>query len=176
MNMAPRATQVPKETWKNISAGKHYVLRHDRYGDLTQELVNSGRTIQLTKEEREINQEKAANERLDLFANGMFQPVTLIDDADTAAFAENPNFLSEDELREIFQLDWRKFDARVSEITSPVTLQRLHDLASDDNADLATARQLGSITKALEERGAKKRFFPSAAEEAQRGITAVTPR
>lgn len=138
------------ESWKNVGQGRIYILRQDRLTGLSKhELVNAGRTFQISKEERQLNQENAANDDLDIFANGMLVPVRLLEgDEESEALATNPQYLAESELGSLFDLHWKQFEKRVSELRSPVTLDRLKDAGKERDA---TVKQMAVIEARLAE-------------------------
>lgn len=119
------------ETWKNVSRGKRGITRIDPYGKRSSELVPPGKTVKLSKEERLHYQRNAANEELDIFQNGALVPVTLIDEADIAEFASNPNLLSDEELTNLFKLQWKKFEVEVSKISNIYALERMVEFANE---------------------------------------------
>lgn len=132
----------------NASKGKAAVLKYDRYNNLIQELVSSGKNIQITREEREINQERAASSVLDLFANGIMVPIRLVDPEDEKEFAENPNLMTDDDLRVMFAMQWREFDAKLVTISNAYTLNRLLDISKDETVK-ASVRQATQIENRL---------------------------
>ncbi len=166
---------VEKEVWKNISAGKHWVKKYNRYGEEESEMVGAGKTIQLTTEERQLNQERASSKKWDMFSNGILQPVKLLDGTEKAELESNPNFLGESDLLALFELQWKAFEKKVEAIDSPIVLQRLHDLTVNDD-DLATARQVKIIEAGLERTAGVRKVLPSGVEDAEVKITAVSPR
>lgn len=121
-----------RETWRNTSRGKRGVVKFDRFGNIVHELVGPDRTVVLTRDERLLNQERAANDRLDIFKNGVMVPVKLIDPEDEREFAENPNILTEEGIRDLFKLHVKKFEKALNEITNPFVLERMKDLAEND--------------------------------------------
>jgi hypothetical protein len=148
------ANNIGKETWKNATQGTVYVLKSDRRGDLEHERVRSGGTILLTPDERAINQDKAANDGLDIFKNGIMVPVRLLDSTeDKAAIESNPNLKTEDELRAMFKLQWKKFEAEVSEISNVTTLNRLRQIAMEGDA---TVRQVNVIESRIADVDSRK--------------------
>lgn len=141
------STQV--ETWRSAVRGKIFVKTFDRKGELRSTLVKPGGVIHLTPNERRLNTENAASEDLDVFQNGHLVPVRLIEgDEDVKAIQDNPNHISEDDMRELLA-DARarkKFDAAVEGIDNPITLERF--LAVAEECD-ATHRQMNVIKDRL---------------------------
>jgi hypothetical protein len=142
-------TEVPStqlEAWLNAGKSRVFINRFDGKGGTRQELIAAGRTFHLTPAERRMNQEMAANEKLDLFSNGMLQPVRLGEEAE--ALAGNPNHLAATDEQGIFRLHWKTFERRITEIDNPTLLERLLELAVDQDA---TLRQVNLITARLAE-------------------------
>jgi hypothetical protein len=132
-----------KETWKNATHGRHGVVKFDKRGNIEHELVGPGKTVLLTPEERALNQDRAWDDSQDVFKNGTMTPVRLLDTTEDAKeIASNPNLKSEDELRDMFKLHWKKFEAEVEQIGNTLTLERLRDIAQEGDA---TVRQVNVI-------------------------------
>lgn len=68
MDQAPQTIEV----WKNVTKGMRWFTRFNVQGAETDGRVQGGRTFTLTPFERQVNQEKAATNELDLFRNGTF--------------------------------------------------------------------------------------------------------
>lgn len=140
-----------KETWRNATQGYVVLAKLDRRGERADEVVAGGRTVLISPEERSLNSYPvgAATEALDVFKNGMMVPVRLIDDTeDKAEIESNPNLKSEGELRDLFTLHWKKFEAEVAQITNVVTLNRLKEIAQEGDA---TVRQVNVIESRVAE-------------------------
>lgn len=139
------------ETWENGTRGRIGVLKFDRRGELRNELVRPKARVHLTPDERKINQERAAEDRLDVFQNGHLIPVRLLDGTEDAKeIASNPNLMAESDLRELFKRQWKAFGSKVNEITNPMTLNRLLALAEDDDVN-ATVKQVSIIKARISE-------------------------
>lgn len=138
------------ETWRNASRGKRGVIKFDRYGNIQHEVINPGRTFTLTRDERTLNQERAATDRLDNFKNGTMVPVKLVDEDDKIAFASNPNLMGDGELRGLFKLHYKKFETQVNAIENEIALDRLAELAVDPEIS-ATVTQSKIIQARLAE-------------------------
>ena len=139
------------ETWKNDTAARIWVKKVDRHGELEDVQVPPGKVLHLTPDERRINHEIAVEEKFDMFKNGSLTPVRLIEGTEDAAeIASNPNLMSETDMRDLFKQNWRTFDAKVQEITNPIALDRLREIASEEDA---TVRQMEVITNRLAEFG-----------------------
>lgn len=123
-----------RETWRNSSKSRRGVVKFDQFGNIVHELVAPGRSVVLTRAERQMNQERAANDSLDIFQNGAMVPVKLIDPDDEKEFAENPNILTEEGIKDLFKLHWKQFEKAVNEITNPYALERLQEIAGTDDS------------------------------------------
>lgn len=132
-----------KETWKNVSAGKHFVNKYDRFGNKEQVMVGSGNTVTLTKEEREIlNQESNRTASLDLFQNGILVPITLVDEDDIRLMADNPNLMSETDLKDLIKAHWKIQEAKIAAITNGATLSRLREIAIEADVTVKTLHRI----------------------------------
>lgn len=135
------------EVWENRAAGLIYVKKYSELGRLVDVCVAGGRKVQLTPKERRINQEMCASDDLDVFQNGMLAPVRLIDsEADTGVLQNNSNAMSETAMKALFKSQIKTFTTKVNEISNPIALQRLLEVASEVDA---TMRQVGVIRERL---------------------------
>lgn len=133
-----KSNEPDLELWRNVSAGRVVLKRFNQRGELTDVMVGGGKTFDLSPKERRINQEMAATEGLDVFSNGMLSPVRLIEsEEDTAAIVSNPNLMAESEMAEIFSVHHKTFEKRLSEISNPVTLSRLLEVAGEVDAGVS---------------------------------------
>lgn len=164
-----------KETWKNVQRGTVAVREYDNRGNERHRVVRPGQTVSLTPQERELNQLRAADDTLDVFKNGYLVPVRFADTTEDAAeIASNSNLKSEEELRGLFELHWKKFGPEVEEITNAGTLERMLEIAEEVDA---TMRQVRVIETALAR--VNPSFVPTNDDVLSfgepRGIKAVTP-
>lgn len=128
------------ETWKNATKGVVWVVKFDRFGNEQQEVIPAGRAFSLAKDERLINQDRAADENLDVFSNGMLVPVRLLEgDEDALDIANNPNLMGETDMGELFKQHWKTFEAKVAKINNESTLLRLRDMADTLDASVKQA-------------------------------------
>ena len=124
------------ETWENVSAGTVYVNRFVGDGHaVQQERVSSGRKVILTPQERTVlNSERAYAETADPFFNGTLRPIMLAEDS--SDLAENPNHMSEADLRKLYATrNYKKFKASIDEISALPILSRMLELADEDDED-----------------------------------------
>lgn len=168
-----------RETWRNSTKGKHAVLKFDRWGNEVHEMVRPGQAVSLSPEERSLNMDRAADESLDVFKNGTFVPVRLLDGTEDAAeIASNPNLKSEGELEALFDLHWKKFEKEVSEITNANALVRLYELAEERDATVKQVKVIETAIKTVD----PTYIFGDAADtiesfgEAREGVKPITPR
>lgn len=173
------------ESWQNATLGRVVVTKLDGRGQKRHDLIGPGKTFHITPLERRMNQELAASEELDVFLNGVLQPVRLLEDAeDFEHLKSNPNHISEDDVRSIFKLKLPQFVARLGEIGNPAALERLMEIARSEEVD-ATLRQFEAIQTRLAEVSpsiysqGQPELAPTAASPnagPPSGIKAVTPR
>lgn len=163
---------MDQEVWKNATKSQIVLLRHGGPGGAPRhEMITGDRTFSISPEERRMNQNMAANPDLDVFCNGMLQPVQLLEETE-AEMTENPNHIPEEQLPRLFRLHHRTFDKRIQEISNPIVLQRLIDIGPDQDA---TVRQieliqtrLNQVNPPLDGRDVDEEGMPK--------IKAVTPR
>jgi hypothetical protein len=132
------------ESWRNATLGTHFISRLDHRGEMVRvEQIGPGRTFHLTPEERRINSERTASEDLDVFRNGFFEPVRLLDDSEEAReLASNPNVMSESDMRALVKVHPKTFDARLQAITNGMTLERLAAIALDEDVTVKRMRMI----------------------------------
>src|SRR5690606_8688401 len=103
-----------------------------------------GQMLTITPEERRLNMQACANDKQNLFLNGSFVPVTLLDDDTRAEFASNPNALSEGDLGGLLSMKIADFRKKVSEIDNIYALDRLLEL-SDEEDTKATIKHVDAL-------------------------------
>lgn len=136
---------MPEETerWENATKGRVVVRKFDARGNLGHEMVNPGRAVNLTPQERITNQELAANEELDVFKNGTMQPLRLLDGSEDAQeIASNPNHLSDSDVKSLVKGHHKTLEKRLSEITNPAALQRLLEVAKSEDSSISTVQKI----------------------------------
>ena len=140
-----------QETWSNIGKGDVFVLTFDHSGRLKSVPVRSGQRITMTVRERQLNQERAYSSEVEMFSNGRLAPIRLVDSADDyEEIASNPNHLSEGDMTDVLKLKGKAFTDRLDEITNVIALERMHELASDEKANVSMA-QFRTLEKRLSE-------------------------
>lgn len=169
----PTDPYAGQEAWRHTGAGKHYINRFTgRYGDVQQEVVQGGRVFHLTPRERQMNSEKCKDPANDPFENGTFVKVSLTDEtpeADRKRIESNPAMLSDEDIVKLFTGKTpEKLIERVAQISNPVVLQRMLDLAIA--GDLPPSRTGAIRSRIVELQGAvgedgEKRMIPATGED-----------
>jgi hypothetical protein len=138
---------MEQEVWKNATQAQIVVVRNTPSGHPRHEVIVGGRNFSISAEDRMMNQNMSATPELDVFANGMLQPVKLPEGTDPHIM-ENPNHIPDDQLPDFFKLHYKVFPKRLSEITNPVVLERLLSIAEEQDA---TVKQISAIRARLDE-------------------------
>lgn len=130
--MTTEEKQKDYETWK--ANGRIVLYKYDRTGGLEETLVNSGRKIQLTEQERLLNQDRCYDESSDPFVNGTLSPVRLPESSaeSTKAIVESPNTMTEEEMVELLNGHHKTFESKLSGITSPYVVRKMIALTQED--------------------------------------------
>jgi hypothetical protein len=133
--------ETDQETWQ---ANSTVVLKKtDPRGNVIDLIVNKGKKFVISPIDRQINEDMSADESLNMFSNGILTPVRLIEGSDTEKImAENPNVMTETEMRTLFSAHPKTFAKKVSEVSSPFILARMRELADEIDA---TVRQVAII-------------------------------
>lgn len=118
------------EVWKNTTQGRVGLNRLGDYGRTRRERIEGGRQFTITPGERRLNQNKANRPEQDVFTNGTLLPVTLLpDEPDTAVLLQNPNLVTEPDMRHILRLKGDQLLDRISTITNASVLEELIEMA-----------------------------------------------
>lgn len=138
------------ETWQNVTKGRVVLWRLGALGQKRAEMIGAEKVFHITPRERRMNQEAAANSDLDVFLNGTLQPIRLIETAeDFEALISNPNLLGDDsQILRLFKANPDVFAARLAEIKNSTALERLLQLAQQDETG-ATVAQLRMVEARL---------------------------
>lgn len=136
--MPEYGTDMPDlETWENVTNSRFVIKKFGAKGDLLDEMLAGKKRFHLTTQERHINMEMAANDELDPFSNGNLAPVRLLETTDDAEqIASNPNLMSEDEMVGLLKGNVNTLKKRVSEVRNPALLERLKDLAVENDVTI----------------------------------------
>lgn len=163
------------ESWKSAVAGTITIQHYNQQGQLAELVIPGGRTIQITPHERRINQERAADDTLDVFVNGMMTPVRLLDsEPETAELKANVNAMSETAMKALFRSQKPTFTKKVHEISNMITLRRLLEVAEEIDASMAQYKIIQE--RVAEVNGAVTEATLSAGPEMGGKIRAVSPR
>lgn len=136
------------ESWKNVTLGRIVLKKYNQRGELADEMVTAGKVFHISPKERRINQEMAANPKMDFFQNGYLTPIRLIEtEEDAKELAANPNLMSESEMKDMFKGNWKAFDQRVQEVSNLTTLKRMLEVANEVDA---TVRQVEVIQSRID--------------------------
>jgi len=138
--------RMPLEVWETATDSTVFVARTDQFGRETLQGVGGrvGAKLQITVEDREYNQQKAADPSLDPFLNGLLSPVKVHGAPEQIA---SPNALSRAEMVAVFAKTGRAFHAALDRITSEVTLRTLRRVASEVDAKQS---QIAELDRRLE--------------------------
>lgn len=120
---------VETETWRNVSAGVVIVIKTDKFGEITRLDVRPGALVQITAEDRELNDEETYHIENSVFRNGALAPVRLSKDSDEQEIKSNPNIKSEKELLEMLSVHHNTFKKEVEKIDNLNLMMRLYDLS-----------------------------------------------
>lgn len=133
------------ETWENTGRGRVQIRRFNELGREKVELISGGRKFHVTPRDRRLNQEMCANPSMDIFTNGLLRPVRLLEgDEEAEKLSQNPNHLSESDMRDLIHLHYKKFDERLSEITNILTVERILEIAEQEETG-ATVRTVKKL-------------------------------
>lgn len=143
------APEDDAELWENTTAGRICLKFYNQQGMLVDKLIDGRRKFHITTKERLLNQESAADAGLDVFQNGTFAPVRLVDTAeDLEKIKSNPNLVTDDEMREMLTNNSAKaLQERIDAINNPYALKRMLEIAHDE--DNTTAKQVRAIEDRL---------------------------
>jgi predicted HTH transcriptional regulator len=127
------------ETWQ---ANGRIVLRKVDAGGKTQEiLVNAGRRIQLTEAERQMNEDRVADDKRNPFTNGTLSPVRIPATSESAqAIVANPNAMTDEDLLELVGAHHKTFEKKIAEVTSPYVVKRMLAAAQTGEVDVTLKR------------------------------------
>lgn len=142
------------EVWRNCTPGMTFITRLGEYGKRETELVYGERTFSLTPAERRLNQNSYATRELDLFTNGTFQPVSLIDgEPDTPRLLQNPNTLTDEDIQNVLAIRGEAFIQRIAEISSEAVLARVLEMAREPRYEATLAQYEAIKLRQMELKG-----------------------
>lgn len=140
------------ELWRSAIEGEVWIKQYDRRGDEISVRVPAGKEFRILPEERQINQEMAAEPHLDPFQNGMLIPVQLVESAeDFEELQDNPNHLTETDMAGLLDKpgDIEALSAALDKVNNPTTIVRL--LAIAEGRDETTLKQVNLIRERLQQ-------------------------
>lgn len=134
--------QDDKEVWLNPNAGYRYVEQQNFKGEMAAVEIAPGQKFTISTFDRMINQERTIKKEDDMFTNGTFSRVKLIDTAeDYAELAENPNIMSDSDLESMFSLTTAAFKKKLQEIENTRVIERLQRLSEKESLKASVAQQ-----------------------------------
>lgn len=144
--MVEKATTPPEhETWENTGDSRVVLKKYSHAGELIDEMINGRRKVVLTTNERKINQELAATQKMDPFMNGTFAPVRLIETADDLEqIRANPNLMSEGDMKALLKGRVAALETRLTEISSEAVLRRMVEVAEAEDAPVSKLKAVKS--------------------------------
>lgn len=148
---ADKRVKGTHEQWVSKSDAILLINKYDERGyGKTQDIIRKNQPLVITSEERKIlNSSMILDPAHDPFKNGDLVPVTLASDSDD--LEENPNHMSEDDVKAIFDIrNHLQFKAAVDKISSVPILTMMRNMAMDDEVN-ATVKQAERIEERLEE-------------------------
>lgn len=128
------------ETWQSQARGRIVVKKRGEYGVEVEEMVAGGRKLVISTADRRMNQERAASMDLDVFSNGMLAPVKL--GASAGEFEQNANHLTESDMVELVKSHHKTFAKRLEEISNPVVVGKLLEIARREDVTLSRIESL----------------------------------
>jgi hypothetical protein len=165
------------ETWRNATPGITFFTKLGEYGKRETELVYGGRTFALTPAERRLNQNMYATTELDLFTNGTFVPVALIDgEPDTPQLRKSPNTLTDSDIQKLLTVRGEAFAQRMNEITSDAVLTRVLEMAREPRYETTLAQYETIKMRQMALKGDLDETAPTSADPNGALPRAVTPR
>ena len=159
--MVDKVERDDKEVWLNPNAGYRYVQQQNFKGEMSAIEIGPGQKFSISTFDRMINQERTMQKENDMFTNGTFSRVKLVESAeDYAELADNPNIMSDSDLKSIFALGAAPFKKRLGEIENIRVIERLQVLSGDESLKVTVA-QVNAITARLDEIAPDRNELPS---------------
>lgn len=147
-------TKSGMELWENTTEANAVVKVKGAGGILRDERVEGRRKLHITPEDRRINQEACMDKKNDVFTNGMLIPVRLIDPADEAEFAANPNLMTEADMTALVKGHAGTFAKRLKEVTNVLLVKRWIEIAKESDASFKRIEALEGRLNQLRPTGA----------------------
>lgn len=153
--------QKPREIWQNCNKGDVYVSQVGYDGRVSSTRVLPGARIDITYDDRRMNQDIAYSREADLFTNGTLSRIQLFDGADDfAELSSNPNVMGESEIKDLFTLTATNFKKKLQEIDNVRVLERLAEFAQDTSVNASVA-QVKAINARLDQVAPTRGELPS---------------
>lgn len=134
------------ETWESVSQAQNYIIRLNRRGDDTPELIQGTRQFKITTYERIMTQDKVLDKKHDPFTNGCFRPIIV---PQALTVESNPNAISDVEIDRVFVASEAAWDAYMEVIDAPATLRRMLERAEHSTISLKRYRELEDRERAM---------------------------
>ncbi len=180
MEREKKMTTDEQELWENASRGKVGIRQFDTNGKQIVKIIDGLRKFQITASERKMNQELAAIPSLDIFSNGTLRPLRIFDGTEDAKeIAENPNHLSEDDMRDVIKSHHKAFDSKIAAIQNLGTIEKMLEIAESEDSE-APVRAVTKLRERLAQlnpaQAIETSHIGSGNEDRAGGIKAVTPK
>ena len=127
------------ERWVNVSKGTKWVRKTNRRGEVETETVAPKMAFLVDPEDRiYLNSRKASSADLDLFSNGTFEPIRLVETAeDLDQVKTNPNLMTEREMKAAIDSDSGEFRDMIASINGITPLLRMLELAKEKDVAMS---------------------------------------
>ena len=137
------------EVWENPTDSLVSLHKLDHRGVPYDVLVLPHRRVNLTPEERDMNEGMCASDELNPFRNGLLRPIKLVEDPEDGSNAVvTANAKSDDELAALLKKSHSVFEKALDEINSPITLRRFLSVAKVADGSV---KQVQAIQDRLDE-------------------------
>lgn len=154
----PTETHRTMETWEITTDGRVWLttVAHNRFGQPMEKSVSlgpnkAGSKLKISQADRELNQERVADEKHDPFRNGLLVRLDQPQNADPATTSLDA--IPTRDLLELFTKHGNAFHAAVDAL-GEVPVRRLYDLCDDVDA---TAKQKEYLAEQIELRFTNRR-------------------
>lgn len=137
------------ETWRNTCDSTFYVKVSGANGAMELVPQTGGKTFHITPADRQRNVMEAVSSAFDPFSNGTFTPMKLVETAsDYEELRANPAQITDTEMKTLFAGPFAALEARIAELTNPVTLRRLVAIG-EEPANAVSAAKLAAVVTRL---------------------------
>jgi len=133
----PFASEEPElEIWKSNADGKIVLQRFSVQGGVIHQTIHGHGKVQLTSRERRMNEESAYDDSQNVFKNGMLSPIQIVDAETQQAISENPNLLTEEDMRALVKKSPKIFADKLSEITNIILVNKILEIAKEEDVSI----------------------------------------